>query len=235
MPDDAPVCVAGYIANAGVRGPLLAAAADRDLPFLFGHLNETDTWGHRFGPEHAETLRSYAAADTLVGEVLDALRVDWERSVVIALSDHGMEEVSGAQSIDLMADDAVRAAVAEVVDEGGAALARVRAGVSPQAAGDALMAVPGVASWREIRPGVLVVEGTPGALFAAESTKTVRGVHGGPGAAVTVAIVGGGHPAVPRIAAAIAGRPPYLADWAPTIAALLGVSMPTAEGRNLAA
>lgn len=228
-----PLCPSGYVTNEAVRGPLLEAAHDRALPFLFGHLNETDTWGHRFGPDHPETLRSYTAADALVGEVLDAIRPDWERTVVIALSDHGMEEVSSPQAIDLQADDAVRAVIAEVVDEGGAALARVRAGISAEKAGAALLASSRVESWREIRPGVLVVEGTPGTLFAAGATKTVHGVHGGPGATVTVAIIGGGHPSVPRITAAMAERPPHLVDWAPTIAALLGVPMPTAEGRNL--
>jgi hypothetical protein len=233
VPDGVPLCAAGYVTNDAVRDPLLAAAGDRELPFFFGHLNETDTWGHRFGPDHAETLRSLAGADALVGEVIDALQPDWERTLVIVLSDHGMEEAASAEAIDLMAGEAVRAVIAEVVDEGGAALAKVREGVLTDAAGAALAAVPGVASWREVRPGVILVEGAPGALFAAGFTKMVRGVHGGPGATVTLAIVGGGHPAVPRIAAAIAERPPHLGDWAPTIAAVLGVEMPTAEGRNL--
>jgi hypothetical protein len=39
---------------------------------------------------------------------------------------------------------------------------------------------------------------------------------------------------VPTIARAIQDRQPHLADWAPTIAALLELDLPTNEGRNLA-
>jgi hypothetical protein len=51
---------------------------------------------------------------------------------------------------------------------------------------------------------------------------------------VTIAVVAGGHTATGRIVSAIEKRPPHLADWAPTIAAILGVPFSTAEGQNLA-
>lgn len=233
LPEGTPTCPSGYALNAAVRMPLLEAVADRDLRFVFGHLNETDTWGHRFGPDHAETRRAYAAADAIVGEISDRLRPEWPRVVLIVLSDHGMEQVSAEQPVDLLADASVRAAFAAVVADGGSALARVRDGVSVVAAGSALWNVPGVSAWCELRPGVLLIAGEPGVRFAAGPAKGVRGVHGGPGSTTTLALVAGGHPAVRRLAAAIARRPPHLIDWAPTITALLGVPFPTAQGRNL--
>jgi hypothetical protein len=60
-------------------------------------------------------------------------------------------------------------------------------------------------------------------------------IHGGPGTRGTLAIVGGGHPAMPRLAHAIMERPPGLRDWAVTIAGLLGVVMPAADGQDLLA
>lgn len=98
---------------------MLAAVEQEDIAFVFGHLNETDTWGHGLGPEHAETRRAERDADTIVGEVVDRLAPDWDRAVLIVVSDHGMEQVSRARPIDLLADPAVRTTIAEVVPEGG--------------------------------------------------------------------------------------------------------------------
>ena len=234
LPQGTATCPAGYALNDAVREPLLGTIADASPTFLFAHLNETDTWGHQYGPDHPLTLASYTAADDLVGEVVDALHPDWDRLVLIVVSDHGMECVSHQNPIDLLADDAVQTVVADVVNEGGAAYAHVRDGATVEAAGVALLSVLGVTSWRETSPGVLLVEGEPGAVFAPGATTQLRGVHGGVGTTETTAIVAGGHPAVGPIVSAIEERPPDLADWAPTIAAILGVPFSTAEGRNLA-
>jgi hypothetical protein len=45
--------------------------------------------------------------------------------------------------------------------------------------------------------------------------------------------VGGGNPVVPEMAAWIEARPPRLQDWAPTIAGLLGIELPEADGLAL--
>jgi len=235
IPEGAKTCPSGYALNEEVRRPLLDAAADNALPFLFAHLNECDTWAHSFGPDHPRAVESYVATDALVGEVGAAAHPDWDRLVLIVVSDHGMERVSGETPIDLLASDDVRDVVADAVNEGGVAQALIRDGVTVAQAGDALLRVPGVVAWQESRPGVLLVEGEPGAVFSAGATKHLRGVHGGAGTTATTAIVAGGHPTVPRVAAAIGERPPHLVDWAPTVAALLGAPFPTAEGRNLIA
>ncbi len=233
LPDGTPTCPSGYALNEAVREPLREALADTRLSFIFGHLNETDTWGHRLGPDHPDTRRAYRATDAIVGEIVDHLRTAWDRLVLIVLSDHGMEPVLDARPIDLLAYKAVQQTFAAVVPDGGVALARVRDGVSVVAAGSALWDVAGVSAWCELRPGVLLVTGDPGVRFASPSARSVRGVHGGPGTTTTLALVSGGHPAVRRLATAIAERPPHLADWAPTMAGLLGMAFPSAEGRNL--
>ena len=225
----------GYPIQMAVRPHLLAAIADRTIPFVFGHLNETDTWGHRLGPDHPETLSSYTMTDAIVGEVIDALADGWPRTVVIVLSDHGMEPTRNGASIDLRDSVPGRDHVAEVVDEGGAALVRLKLGVDQAAAGTALTGVRGVVGWSALAPDVLLLEAEPGGLFASGFTKSLRGVHGGPGATRTVAVVGGGHPEIPSIAAAMQSRPPHLSDWGPTIAALLGLDLPDPDGRRLIA
>lgn len=59
------------------------------------------------------------------------------------------------------------------------------------------------------------------------------GIHGSTATARTLALVGGGHPAVAPIAAALADHSPRLVDWAPTIASVLGLDLPEAEGKDL--
>ncbi|MFM9105783.1 MAG: hypothetical protein ACKOWF_03705, partial [Chloroflexota bacterium] len=135
--------------------------------------------------------------------------------------------------IDLMAQPGIDALLAGVMDEGGSALALLREGVSAGEAGAAMLAVPGVAAWRETSPGVLLLEAEPGRVFSRLAAPVHAGDHGGPGTARTTAIVGGGHPAAARIGARVASEPVSLGDWAPTIAGLLGLSLPTAEGRDL--
>jgi hypothetical protein len=71
--------------------------------------------------------------------------------------------------------------------------------------------------------------------FATGPAKHVRGAHGGPSTTRNVAVISGGHPIVSLIAERIAATPPHLADWAPTIAAVLGVDLPEAEGQDLGA
>ncbi|HEU0116054.1 MAG TPA: alkaline phosphatase family protein, partial [Thermomicrobiales bacterium] len=223
----------GYAANAAIRPHLLRVAAAPDVRFFFGHINEPDTWGHRLGPRHADTLAAYAAADRLVGEVVEALRPDWERTLIAVVSDHTMEPVSEATPIALSAHPAVRAVAADVVEEGGCALLRLRDGVSPDEAGTALRDVAGVAAWRPLTDAALLVEGEPGVRFASGPGKGLAGIHGGRGTTRTMAAVGGGHPAVSRVVRAFQDAPPHLADWAPTIAAVLDIPLPAADGRDL--
>ena len=78
---------------------------------------------------------------------------------------------------------------------------------------------------------MIIAGAMPGRIFAAPRYPA-GGFHGAPVTARTVALVGGGHPAVGRLATAIERRRPHVADWMPTLAPLLGVELPGADGIN---
>jgi len=221
----------GYPVNDEVRPVALRAIAEPGLRFLFVHLNEPDTFGHLLGPEHPATAVCYAATDALVGELVDALAADRERSVVIVVSDHDMEPATTRPPIRLRADPELAALTVDELADGGAALLAPADGIDPARVAEAARRVDGVAAAGPAGPGVVLVEAQPGRAFG--DVQPPGGFHGGPATARTLAIVGGGHPTARQIGARIAARPPTLADWAPTIADLLGLELPTADGHSL--
>jgi hypothetical protein len=75
----------------------------------------------------------------------------------------------------------------------------------------------------------------PGRAFGFAGSPTHSGSHGGPRTRAQVAVVAGGHRAVEHLARAVETGPIHAADWAPTIATLLGMPFPSATGRNLLA
>jgi arylsulfatase A-like enzyme len=233
-PSDVPRDAHGYVTNEAVRPHLLAAAADASLDLLFGQINEGDTLGHDLGPDDSATRASYAQADRIVGEVLDVIGSSWERTLVIVVSDHGMEARTDRPPIDLLAAPRVSTVASDVIGDGGAALVRLRDGFQPNDAGGVLADVPGVGGWSVSDAGTLIAEAEPGWIFTAPRLPA-RGYHGGPATAHTFAAVTGGHPAVATIARVLAERSLHLADWAPTIARLLGLELPGADGRSLLA
>ncbi len=232
VPPGTPCDAHEYPTNETVRPHLLAAAADPSVDFLFGQLNEGDTLGHDLGPGDPATRAGYAAADRIIGEVLDRLASQWERTAVIIVSDHGMEPRTERPPIDLLAHPAVAAMATDVLSDGGAALVRLRDGVRQSDAGAALQRVAGIAGWSSNGAGFLIVEAQRGWIFTAPRLPS-KGYHGGPTTARTFAAVTGGHPAVRDIARAITARAPHLADWAPTIARVLEIKMPGVDGRDL--
>ena len=228
----------GYPVNAVVREPALGAVLDPCLDFVFVHLNEADTLGHDLGPEAAATLAGYRATDTLVGELLDALRGVpelWARTAVVVASDHAMDARRDASFVRLRDDPAVGALSRDEIGDGGAALLQPKGGVDPLELASLVAAHEAVESVEILPDGVVVAGARPGRAFTPNRHPlpgTFGGVHGGPATTRTVAIVGGGHPAAAGIGArmAIPARPPRLVDLAATIAALLDVRLPDADG-----
>jgi arylsulfatase A-like enzyme len=225
VPPGTPLDDHGYPTNAAVRPHLLAAMADGSLDFVFGHLNEADTVGHDFGPDSEPAQASYRATDAVIGELLDAA-IDWDRTLVIVVSDHDMAPRTSNQPIKLL--DTAEDLVDGVIADGGSALAHLRPGVNQETAMAAIGAVEGVEMCVDGDADFVIAGARPGFIFDAPYLPP-GGYHGGPATARTVATVGGGHPAARRIGRAIEARPPHLADWAPTIAALLGLHMPGTE------
>jgi arylsulfatase A-like enzyme len=220
----------GYPLNREVLPRLLDALARPDLNLVFGHFNESDTVGHDHGPESDAARECYAATDAVVGQVLEATAARWDETVVVIVSDHDMQARNHTEPIDLMA---ARNRYWDLfVPDGGAALVHLQNGVDPSTAGLALGAVDGVETWQPGGPSMLIAGAKPGRIFAAPKYPA-EGFHGAPITARTVALVGGGHPRVPALAAALEARRPHLADWAPTLTPLLGLELEAADGRSV--
>jgi arylsulfatase A-like enzyme len=220
----------GYPLNAAVRPHLLAAIADSSLGFVFGHVNEADTIGHDHGPQSEAARACYRATDHLVGELLDTLASRWADTIIVIVSDHDMQSRDSSPPIDPMASAADRWDA--YVPDGGAALVHLQPGADPQKACEALLRIDGVEPCVMSGDSLAILGAKPGRIFAAPRY-SAGGFHGAPLTARTVALVGGGHPAVREIADAIAARRPHLADWVPTIAPVLGIDVGRVDGMNL--
>jgi arylsulfatase A-like enzyme len=231
IPSGTPLDAHGYPANAAVRPHLLQAAASRSIALLFGHVNESDTIGHDHGPESESARSTYMATDVLVGEVLDQLAERWDETVVVIVSDHDMQARTGTALIDLMAAGSSSPWDA-VIPDGGGALVHLQAGADAGVARQTLTQVAGVETVQNHDGPLLIAGAQPGRIFAAPDLPA-GGFHGAPVTARTVALVGGGHPVVPRLAAGLRRRRPHLADWSPTIATILGIQLGRADGVSL--
>ena len=232
IPHGIPLDAHGYPMNAAVHPHLMNAITDDSLGLVFGHLNEADTIGHDQGPESEAAQACYRETDRLVGELLDALVGRWADTIVVIVSDHDMQSRTALAPIDPMTSEADGRWDAYVPD-GGAALVHLLPGVDPQRAADALLRIDGVETCEIANDSLAIVGAKPGRIFAAPRY-SAGGFHGAPVTARTVALVGGGHEAVKPIADAIQRTRPHLADWAPTLAPLLGIDLGRVDGLNLA-
>jgi hypothetical protein len=232
VPDGMTVDAHGYPTNAAVRPHALLAAADPSLDLLFIHFNETDTLGHDLGPGANATLECVRAADEIVGELVDALAPDWDRTVLAVASDHDMARRLPYPAIDPMSSHDCAGLIDDWIADGCAAWLRLTAGVDAHMAITHLAALDGVEGWRWREPDVLLLLAAPGRVFSAPWIP-VAGIHGSTATDRTLAIVGGGHPAVADLAGSIAAASPRLRDWAPTLAALLDIELPEADGIDL--
>jgi hypothetical protein len=222
----------GYPTNAAIRGQALEAAADPSVDVLFVHFNETDTVAHDEGPNAPITERCVRAADSLVGEVMEALAADRDRTVVAVVSDHDMARRLPLAPIDPTLGYELAGLAEDWIADGSAAWVRLTSGADHHMAIKLFSSLEGVEGWRWREPSTLLLLAAPGRVFAAPRIADA-GIHGSTSTARTLAIVGGGHPFVPRFAQAIEERSPRLQDWAPTLAAVLDLELPMAEGLNL--
>ena len=76
---------------------------DRRPRFIFLPLVDVDKVSHRYGPEHARTLKAYRHIDALVGKLVELLRRQgmWKRTHLMITSDHGHTETR--QHLDMTA------------------------------------------------------------------------------------------------------------------------------------
>ncbi|NRA01619.1 MAG: alkaline phosphatase family protein [Myxococcales bacterium] len=211
LPDTAPRGALGYGADRAV----LAALEELDLDaldLLVLQLDEVDTARHLHGPESPEALAQCRATDAAFGQVLECVRPRWDRAVVIALSDHDHEAVTPG-AIDLT-EATASLGLGVLVDHDGTA-ALLAGALDPAR----LPELPGVEGFTAVASDCTLVWGAPGQQFGIDWG--LKGHHGSPRTATQLAIVGGGHPAVPNLARQLAKRAPAASSWAGLIGQLL--------------
>jgi len=231
LPDSAALDAFGYLRNDAAWPAMIEAIRDPGNRLLFCHLNEADTVGHLHGPESGEARDCYRSTDRVVQRLLDTIRTTWSRWLVIVVSDHDMEERSAAEGVDPMSLPGIDAIAEDWMEDGGSCWLKLRPGVDAADVDRVLSTRPEATGWRLYRDRVLLM-GHPGVAWHAGAVPLL-GIHGGPATRRTVAIVGGGHTSVGPLARRVNGSAPELRDWSPTIAALLGIQLPSADGLDL--
>ncbi|MEP6658627.1 MAG: alkaline phosphatase family protein [Acidimicrobiales bacterium] len=227
-PDEGPYDVLGYVAD-DVTALRIVEAIESGPEFLFAHLNEPDTAGHVFGPDKPRAIDVYSATDGRVAAIVAALEPVWADTVLMVVSDHDMEAALDPEPVDLVALAEAANCRATAVHEGsGAALVH-----GDRFDTEWLQHSDGVESWRELRPGLVVLNAAEGRWFGAIPIRGLRGVHGGERTRAQLAVVAGGHSAVGAIRDSLQQRRPNAFDWPTTAAALLGVALEHAIGVDL--
>jgi hypothetical protein len=185
--------------------------ASADLVLV--QLDEVDQACHRYGPSSAQARAQYQATDAALGQILGLVEPLWDQTVVFVVSDHDCEDVAQVDKIDL--GRALRGK-AMVAAQGTSALV-----VGPVGPAD-LLGLRGVADYRSLDADHHLVWGHRGQTFGT-GPLTVKGDHGSPRTATQVAVVGGGGPEVPELAARLVGRRPPATAWATWVAEALGL------------
>lgn len=218
----------GYPTNGAVRGPLLTALVEPGWDLLFAQLNEVDSLGHDLGPDAPTTAEARRTTDALLGDAFELLRPEWDRTIVIVVSDHGMDRRIPGASIDIARTEGAGVWLDGWIGDGGAAWIRVRDGNDRDTVGDAIAALDGVIAVEARGTRKLLALAGPGRAFL--GSRHSGGVHGSISTSRTLAVVGGGHEAADLMGLVITHRPPHLADWAPAIAAVLGIPLYGSHG-----
>ncbi len=89
---------------------------DKRPALILLYFSDTDTWGHRKGPDSPEVRQAIMHLDSLVGMLVDSLKAMgiFQRTNIMIVSDHGMTQLSPERVILL--DDYISLDSIEVVD-----------------------------------------------------------------------------------------------------------------------
>jgi hypothetical protein len=196
-------------------------AIDSGAELVIAQLNKPDTAAHIFGPDSPEALRRYGRTDAYLGMLIESLRHEWHEWVVIVVSDHSQEAVTEPRPIDLRAAAAGLELGGLVLEDGAAAVAWGEMATDDRW----MMEVPGIEGVLRLDDETVLAWAGAGRWFSAVELP-VRGVHGSPRTAAQVAVVTGGHPAAQALGVEILHQRPSATRWAPTIAAMLGITAP---------
>lgn len=216
-PEGTPLDGYGYAANAAVIGAAQSLGLDADFVLL--HLNEPDTTLHIHGPESPEATARFREVDASYGALVDQLAAGWSDTVLITVSDHCQEQIDPGQCIDLAAWAAETGWGVAIHHDGTAAVIHERDNAASPTDED-LLAVPGVEAVERLSGDTRAAYSAPRRMFGRGAVPTL-GNHGGPRCRSQLAVVSGGHSAVPELAAMVAQEPIGTLTWAPLIAELL--------------
>jgi hypothetical protein len=193
----------GYPDDAAVL-PRLLAALTTPAALVVGYFGSIDTYSHVYGPDSEEATDAYRRVDARIAEIDMALRSRWEDTVLVVVSDHVQDTVSGP-GIDLrlhIPQDVT------VIDEGSAAL------LSGLEDASCLDRVDGIEGWEMLSPGTVLTWCGRGRYFGPFDDPVFRGIHGGPHTRTQLALVTGGHPGRREMASAVAAAPVPATYWA---------------------
>ncbi|MEY2570818.1 MAG: hypothetical protein QOE63_1168 [Acidimicrobiaceae bacterium] len=221
----------GYAADVEVVPRLAPLLAPGGPDLLVGHLNEPDTACHMHGPDSEAARATFSSTDVCLGEVVEALLPRWDDTVLIVVSDHDQETTDADGVIELWSAADDRGLIG--MPEGSGAVVW---GDDPDG-GAWLDALDGVGGHEQATAVARIVWAAPRRWFALPTGIDLAhepGQHGGSRTRDQVAVVAGGHPGAAAIANSITRRRPEAADWAPTIASLLDLDLPSATGQALA-
>ncbi len=230
LPGGVPIDEYGYATDTVVVEQVAASFDHLEPDLAFVHLNAPDTAAHLYGPDSDAAIAAYRATDEALGELVDLLRPEWHRTVLVVVNDHDQEPVTNPEPIDVVGDARRRGIPWAIVDEGSAAVAHRLAG----AEAEPLPRLAGQVGCRWLDADTAVVWCAPGRWYDS-SPSALRGVHGSVRTRDQFAVIAGGHPYVARLAAAVSSAPVRAVDWAPTLAGALGLTLAEADGRNLLA
>jgi predicted AlkP superfamily pyrophosphatase or phosphodiesterase len=207
-----------YLPDAATAETLIAAVrSGHDL--IVGQLQGVDTAVHRYGIDAAETRAARAEIDDIVGAMTSALADLWSDTLLVIVSDHRAEDVADHEPVRLAA---ALAGLADVIEDGSAALVRPQAGKLAAVLARAIAAA-GVAGACPLDGEHLAAWCEPGRVFGRERAITMAGCHGNLTTRPCVAVVAGGHPTVGTAAAAVRRAAPSLRLWAPIAATALAI------------
>jgi arylsulfatase A-like enzyme len=231
-PPDARLDAMGYIDDRDTVEQLVGVL-DAGPDLVVAQINGPDTAAHLFGPDADDAFAGYRETDALLARVRE--HIAWDDTVWILVSDHDQETVDADAPVDLQGEMRARGLELFALPEGNASLV---CGAGALDARQWLAAVDGVAGAEPFALTDTALEcclawTERGRAFGFEGAPTRAGTHGGPRTRAQVAAVTGGHSAVGTLARAVEAGPVHAADWAPTIAELLGLELRTATGRSL--
>jgi hypothetical protein len=216
VPAGAARSEAGYIADAEVISAI-GALDVASLDLLFVQLDEVDGVRHRHGAWGDEAVEQCHRTDAALGSLVELLRPGWDDTVMMVVSDHDQEDVGMVPAVDFSAELPTGV---ECFNQGTAALV-----VGPMGLDD-LMQLPGVVGAVPLDDNHHVVWGGPGQVFGGgfSTGNGVGGDHGSPRTATQLAVIGGGHPEVGRLAARLEAERPPATIWTTWMAECLGLN-----------